>query len=117
MENTKTIKNNIEEEVNMIDEKSFPFFGDYNSNNNVKYKNYTSYMTVYEKARLIGARAEKISLGSPPFVKTLGCVDPIEIAKEELRKKVLPAVVKRTLPNGISEDRLIESLIGREKWR
>ena len=58
-------------------------------------------LTKYEKARLIGARAFQISMGAPIKVK-LDSKDlerikynPIEIAKMEFEKGVLPLKVKR----------------------
>jgi len=63
-------------------------------------KNYTK----YEKARMIGSRALQIAMGAPFLVK-LSKKDlerirynPIEIAKIEFEKGVLPITVKRPLP-------------------
>jgi DNA-directed RNA polymerase subunit K/omega len=60
--------------------------------------------TKYEIARMIGSRALQISMGAP-FLVTLSEKDlekigynPIEIAKLELEKDVLPITVKRPLP-------------------
>ncbi|MEO0250233.1 MAG: DNA-directed RNA polymerase subunit K [candidate division WOR-3 bacterium] len=50
----------------------------------------------YERARIIGARALQISLGAPVLVKIPKTVtDPLEIARIELSKDVIPIVVKR----------------------
>ena len=61
--------------------------------------------TKYEKARMIGSRALQISQGAPFLVK-LGKKDlekinfnPVEIAKIEFNKGVLPIDVKRFLPH------------------
>lgn len=48
----------------------------------------------FERARLIGARALQIAMGAPILVKT-ELDDPIEIAKLELIKGVLPIEIKR----------------------
>ena len=60
----------------------------------------------YEKARMIGSRALQISMGAP-FLLKLEEKDlkkmkynPIEIAKLEFRKNVIPITVKRPLPTG-----------------
>lgn len=60
--------------------------------------------TKYEIARMIGSRALQIAMGAPFLVK-LGPEDlekiaynPIEIAKLEFEKDVLPLTVKRPLP-------------------
>jgi DNA-directed RNA polymerase subunit K/omega len=60
-------------------------------------------ITKYERARLIGARALQISLGAPILVKLSDSdleginYNPIEIAKMELAKGVMPIRVKKTL--------------------
>jgi len=61
-------------------------------------------LTKYEKARLIGARALQISMGAP-FMLDLKEADlekinynPIEIAKLELLKGVLPMEIRRPMP-------------------
>jgi DNA-directed RNA polymerase subunit K len=55
----------------------------------------TSY-TRFEKARLIGARAMQIRMGAPILVKVPKGVDrPIDIAKIEFEKDVLPITVVR----------------------
>lgn len=61
-------------------------------------------LTKYEKARLIGARALQISMGAPVLVKLNKDelekmrYSPVEIAKEEYIKDVLPLTIKRPLP-------------------
>ena len=60
--------------------------------------------TKYEIARMIGSRALQISMGAPFLVKMsekdLEAVgyNPIEIAKREFEKGVLPITVRRPLP-------------------
>jgi len=50
----------------------------------------------FEKARLIGARALQIKMGAPILVKLPKGVDrPIDIAKLEFGKDVLPITVVR----------------------
>jgi len=58
-------------------------------------------LTRFEKARIAGARALQLSLGAPPFIpipKTARI--SLDIAMEELEKRVIPIVIKRVLPNG-----------------
>ncbi len=51
--------------------------------------------TRFETARLIGARALQIKMGAPVLVKTPKSVErPIEIAKFEFEKGVLPITVR-----------------------
>jgi DNA-directed RNA polymerase subunit K len=60
--------------------------------------------TKYEIARIIGARALQISMGAP-FLINLTEQDleslhynPIEIAKKEFEKDLIPIIVKRRVP-------------------
>ena len=60
--------------------------------------------TKYEKARIIGARALQIAMGAPFLFKvgkkTLDKVNynPVELAKQEFSKGILPITIKRPLP-------------------
>jgi len=61
--------------------------------------------TKYEKARLIGSRALQLSMGAP-FLIELTKEDlerlhynPIEIAKREFEKGLIPMAIKRPLPH------------------
>ncbi|MEZ0289749.1 MAG: DNA-directed RNA polymerase subunit K [Sulfolobales archaeon] len=60
-------------------------------------------LTKYELARVIAMRALQLSLGAPPLVNVneLNRRDPYSIALEEIRRKVLPVIIKRKLPNGV----------------
>lgn len=62
-------------------------------------------LTRYEYARVVAARALQLALGAPPLIdiEELGIGDPIEIAKEEIRRKILPMVIRRKYPNGEEE--------------
>jgi len=52
--------------------------------------------TRFEKARIIGARALQISMGSPILLDVPGgMVDPIEIAWLEFDSGAIPITVKR----------------------
>ena len=49
----------------------------------------------------MGARALQLSLGAPSFIKIpKNATTSLEIALEELNKRVIPIIIKRTLPNG-----------------
>ncbi len=60
--------------------------------------------TKYERARIIGSRALQISMGAPTIVKITEQelealkYNPLEIAKLEFEKSVIPITVKRPLP-------------------
>ncbi len=53
--------------------------------------------TRFEVARIIGARALQISMGAPVLLKDVGGT-PLEIAKAEFEKDVIPLIVKRRMP-------------------
>ena len=58
-------------------------------------------LTRFEKARIMGARALQLSLGAPVFIEIpKNATTSLEIEMEELKQKVIPIVIKRTLPNG-----------------
>jgi DNA-directed RNA polymerase I, II, and III subunit RPABC2 len=58
-------------------------------------------LTRFEKARIMGARALQLSLGAPIFIEIpKNATTSLEIAMEELKQKLLPVTIKRTLPNG-----------------
>lgn len=61
--------------------------------------------TKYEKARMLGSRALQISMGAPFLLKLSDeeleelAFNPIEIAKLEYEKGVIPITVRRPLPS------------------
>ena len=67
---------------------------------------YFSQMTKFEKARIIGARALQISMGAPILSKMSEkdledvAYNPVEIAKIEFEKDLIPLTVKRRFPVG-----------------
>lgn len=69
-------------------------------------------LTKYERAKIIGVRAEQLARGATPFVDlttdSRGQVvfDPIATAERELMARRLPFVVVRRMPDS-----------GRELWR
>ena len=70
------------------------------------------FITRYEKARIIGARALQISFQASILIDVPpGVTDPIQIAELELREKVLPITIRRHLPGGDSQDIPISWLI------
>ena len=66
-------------------------------------------LTRFEKARIMGARALQLSLGAPVFIEIpKNTVTSLEIAMEELKQRVIPIVIKRTLPNGAYQNLSID---------
>ena len=70
----------------------------------------TRYLTKYEKARVLGARALQLSMNAPPMVAVEGETDPLEIAYKELRAKAIPFIIRRYLPDGSFEDWKLDEL-------
>ncbi len=62
-------------------------------------------LTRFEKARVVGARALQVSMGAPVL---LDITDPvlsaIDIALMELDEGVLPISIRRSLPDGTSQN-------------
>ncbi len=50
--------------------------------------------TRFEKARIIGARALQIAMGAPVLIDTES-KNPLDIAKDEFERGVIPITVKR----------------------
>ncbi len=70
------------------------------------------FLTRYEKARIVGARALQISFGAPILVeKPMDVIDPIKIAQLELKSRILPLTIRRKLPDGEFQDISINKLI------
>ncbi len=65
--------------------------------------------TKYEKARILGSRALQIGMGAPFLLKLTDedlkkiNYNPIEIAKLEFDKGIIPITVKRYLPKKVEE--------------
>ncbi len=54
--------------------------------------------TRFEKARIIGARSLQVSLGAPVLIDIPeGMIDPVEIARLEYDRGVIPITVKRDM--------------------
>jgi DNA-directed RNA polymerase subunit K/omega len=66
-------------------------------------------LTKYERARLIGARALQISMGAPLLLDLKEAelekvnYSPIEIAKLEFDKGILPITIKRPMPKNMAK--------------
>ena len=68
--------------------------------------NHTSlpFLTVYERTKILGTRANQIADGARPFVKVPDhVIEPLEIAKLELEQRRLPFIIKRPMPDGTFE--------------
>ena len=62
------------------------------------------FLTKYERARILGARALQVSKNAPLCVDPEGETDPYKIAEKELQERKIPFVLRRYLPDGSYED-------------
>ena len=88
------------------------------SNNTAYEKYYTQnkkskpFITKYEKAKLLGVRAQMISTGSPPMVNVPKHItSTLDIAELEFKEKKIPLFIRRYLPNKEYEDWRLDELI------
>jgi DNA-directed RNA polymerase I, II, and III subunit RPABC2 len=62
------------------------------------------YLTLFEKTKLIGFRANQLAQGARPLVDVPAHVtDVIEIARIELEERRMPYILKRGMPDGTFE--------------
>lgn len=62
-------------------------------------------LTRFEKARIVGARALQLSMGARPLIDVPSeSMSPRDIALLELEEGVLPISIRRTLPDGTSQN-------------
>jgi DNA-directed RNA polymerase subunit K/omega len=74
-------------------------------------------LTRFEKARVVGARALQISMGAPVLLDLDSTArSPITIGLMELEEGVLPISIRRSLPDGTSQNIPLRLLVKREKW-
>ena len=70
------------------------------------------FLTNYEKTLIVGIRRQQVASGSKPMIdfqkKNLYTVN--EIVDEELRRKMIPLLIRRYLPNNSFEDWKLEDL-------
>jgi DNA-directed RNA polymerase I, II, and III subunit RPABC2 len=69
-------------------------------------------LTRFEKARVVGARALQIALGAPVLIDIdPGTMSPIDIGAQELDAGALPISIRRTLPDGTSQNIPLKALL------
>ena len=61
-------------------------------------------LTKYERAKILGIRANQINSGCKAFIETTeNDIDGYLIAEKELLQKKIPFIIKRPLPSGFNE--------------
>jgi DNA-directed RNA polymerase I, II, and III subunit RPABC2 len=70
------------------------------------------FLTLYEKTKIIGLRANQLSKGARPYIPVPDHISSVrDIARMELEQKRLPFIVKRPMPNGTYEYWRLSDLI------
>lgn len=72
---------------------------------------HTRILTKYERAKVIGIRAEQISRGAQCFVEPGKPFDAYEVAEREFVAKVIPYVIVRHHPDGKAEHIPLDKLV------
>lgn len=67
-------------------------------------------MTRYEMVRIIGERTKQLTMGAKAFIKNKEDYSYEELAVLELKNKLVPFKIMRTLPNGDKEEWSIDEL-------
>jgi DNA-directed RNA polymerases I, II, and III subunit RPABC2 len=97
------------------DTKSFLSTIEEITNTTTKNRRTLAILSKYEKAKIIGIRAQQISMGSHIYLDDVHTLsNPLDIAKEELRQKRTPLIVRRVMlgkKGSIHEDWRVEELI------
>ena len=72
-------------------------------------------LTRFESARVVGARALQIALGAPVLIDVdPGTMSAVDIAMQELEAGALPISIRRTLPDGTSQNIPLKSILKQE---
>jgi DNA-directed RNA polymerases I, II, and III subunit RPABC2 len=68
-------------------------------------------LTRFERARIVGARSLQLAMGAPAFITIAGPYQgPIGTAMLEMEEDALPISIRRSLPNGTTQDIPIKAL-------
>lgn len=66
------------------------------------------FLTKFERARIMGVRLQQLAYGAKPRINTENLKSIQEIVEQELIQRKIPFIIRRSLPNGSSEDWKIE---------
>ena len=106
----------VDGEVDIIDDEDDNNEGDGFKNKRGYQRNKeritATFLTKYERARILGTRALQLSKNAPPMiVPQPGETDPYRIAELELAEGKIPFIVRRYLPDHTYEDWKLTELI------
>ena len=68
------------------------------------------FLEKYEVVKLLAVRSKQLALGAKPMIEGVVGLSHKEIAKEELRLKVMPLILKRPIPNSEPETWFLREL-------
>ncbi len=75
-------------------------------------KKTSPYLTKYEKAKILGVRAQMIATGSPSMVNVPSHItSTYDIALLEFKEDKIPLLIRRFLPDGNYEDWRLEDMV------
>tara|TARA_B100000902_G_C27286367_1_gene904640 strand:- start:210 stop:590 length:381 start_codon:yes stop_codon:yes gene_type:complete len=75
-----------------------------------KHKKTQPYINKYERAKILGIRAQQLANGMQPLVSTEGKKNIYEVVEAEYREGVIPLIIRRYLPDNTHEDWKISDL-------
>lgn len=65
------------------------------------------FLTKYEYVRLLGDRTKQLIEGAKPMIKNVSNMNAQDIAREEIKLKVIPLIIIRPMPDGTKEKWLL----------
>ena len=98
-------EDDIDDQEQQNEESNFKVisYQDVIENISKKEKKTIPYLSKFEKARIIGNRAQQLAYGAQPKINTENLLDIYEIATEELKQRKIPFIIRRPIPNGACE--------------
>jgi len=83
------------------------------SDYNTKKRKTLPYINKYERAKILGIRAEQIAKGMHPLVSTDDKTNIYEIVEAEYNEGVIPLMIRRYLPDNTHEDWRLSDFISK----
>ena len=109
IDNEETLKSKCYSKYARVDYDDLDFdelFGDDNFNPVKDVKLTKPILTKYEFVRLLTDRSKQLAQGAKPMLKNIEGLSSKEIAKLELKNKIIPLIIERPVPNS-----------GVERWK
>lgn len=91
------------ERIESCDETYRRYYGNYKKTN--------SSITKFEKAKIIGIRAQMIADGSEPLIPVKNMTNSLEIAEEEYKQKKIPLLICRNIDSKMKEYWRLEDFV------